>query len=116
MRKFTLLFVILLALLTLTPSVYAADLVFEWDPNPTTDEVLNYILYEYQGNTWVEVGRVDGSVFTLTLADVSPSARRYHLTAANHWGESGSSNEVTLPAGVPNAPNLRITVTIEITQ
>lgn len=109
------LFLLTFTLLLFTLPLHGAELTFEWDANPSADEVLAYVLYEYQTDAWVEVGRVDGTVTTLTLSNVDIAARRYHLKAENAWGESGPSNEVILPSGLPSAPNLRITITIEIT-
>lgn len=90
-----------------------------WDPNPAEDQVSKYVLYEKVGEIWTKVVEIPPTACGATecrwtLTDVVPGKHTYALTAANLWGESGRSNEVSTPSVATVPRNLTITITIVI--
>jgi hypothetical protein len=97
------------ALLLTTPALAKPDITWD-DPNPTTANVVAYIVYEkvVSGTTvtWKPIWRVTtGKTFNLPAKTVTTT---YAVTAINNLGvESKKSNELTIQA--PEAlQNLRV--------
>ena len=113
--------VLLCALLLLAAPLLAQtpQVRFQWDPNPPTDNVTGYALYERTGTNYAKLADIQPSACTATectyaLAGVTPGVHYYVVSAANSWGESGYSNEVATPGAATVPTNVRITITITI--
>lgn len=70
-----------------------------WDANDASDLVNKYHVYQSaDGKTFVKVAESTSTTATLQLA---PARYFFHVTAVNAWGESGASNVVQTPPGLP---------------
>jgi hypothetical protein len=112
------LFLSLLCLLLVAATT--GDLIkLSWDPNPVTDKVTKYNIYEKlaAGTLFLNIGSTTLTEFPVsnTLAGDS-----FYATAVNQWGESKPSNIVVYvpptpthtptPTPTPNPPtNLKAT-------
>jgi len=119
MRKTILLLLAAIVLPAASALAQSAKLTFQWDPNPVSDQVTRYTLYERQASGPVKVADIEPSACTATvcefqLQNVAPGLHTYFLTAGNLWGESGPSNDVSTPPRAGAPANIRITITITI--
>jgi hypothetical protein len=108
-----------IVLVAATALAQGAKLTFQWDPNPASDQVTKYTLYERQPSGPVKVADIQPGVCTATvcefqLQNVAPGVHTYYLTASNMWGESAPSNDVSTPPRAAAPANIRITITITI--
>lgn len=83
----------------------------QWDPNPTSDNVTNYIVV-FNGGAPVTIA---SSACTATLCEVPgfvvPAAGSYtaQVTAVNYWGSSASTT-ISVQVSVPGkSSNVKIT-------
>lgn len=89
-------------------SVSAVDIRFSWDFSPVDEQVIEYRLYEVQGNTTNLLASVNSDVNTVVVNDVSTGRHNYELKSFNFWGESVPA-QVSTPV-TPNKPlNVNIT-------
>jgi predicted phage tail protein len=94
----------LLAILALASLAWAASVTLQWDPNGAADQVLRYTVYQSTDNvTFAKVADTTG--ISYTVENLSPAKYYFRVTATNAWGESGPSNTVSTPPGLPQAPN-----------
>lgn len=98
---------VILLLLIVSAAICAPikDVSFIWEPNPPTDEVIAYHLYEKVGTNYVHLLEIPGALTTnCTLVGLEwPQGRTFVLTASNYVAESGYSDEAYIP-GQPKAP------------
>jgi len=83
-------------------SASAGNVLLTWDPNPDTQRVIRYGVYERLGNQHVYFGFVKTNVATLLNVPVGDHC--FVVTALNAGGESGFSQEacVTVITSGPN--------------
>ena len=101
----------LFLLLPLLP-IQAADVVFAWEPNAPDEQVSEYVIYQLEGEEWVEVTRTND--ITATLREVEPGRYVYAVAAANAWGVSPRSNPIVTPER-PSAPKNAVIVEVIVT-
>lgn len=103
---------ILIALLLLSVSGFAATVNLACDAADPLDQVTGYKVYEFVGSAWVEIAASTTNAFT--IPNVTAGQHKYRVTAFNFGGESDPSNEVSVNTARPKKPtNLRvITVTV----
>lgn len=89
----------LLAILALTLSAPALDIVLSWDASPPADEVYLYRIYEDQNANWVKIGETQ--FLMLTLLNIPAGPHTYSVAAVNVRGEGMKSDPASVPAGVP---------------
>ncbi len=81
-----------------------------WNPNPSSDAVTVYYVYEHVGTAYNKLGSLPAPAGTATLTydlgDLPTGPHAYVVSAVNAAGESAKSNEVstTVALAVPSAP------------
>lgn len=95
----------LLTILTLFLTAIAArarSVSIVWEPNPVSDQVTSYKVYELVSVGWLQVG--ESSVPRFEVGERAPGRYEFAVTAVNFWGESLRSESVTTPEALPSVP------------
>lgn len=74
----------------------AAAITLQWDPNPASEEVQVYKVYQATNvaGPWTIVGQTTNTTYT---TPVPPGRYFWYVTASNFWSESLPSNTVNTP-------------------
>jgi len=95
---------VVMAILLLVSVAWAANITLQWDPNSAIEQITGYSVYQSLDNvTWTKIADVTGT--THVIPGLTPGRYSWRVTASNAWGESGPSNVVSTPPGLPSAPN-----------
>jgi len=106
--------------LLVSVSAMAATVNLAWDPNPATDQVLRYSVYQalalagpFTKVSDVALSACTATVCTYSVTGLTAGIYYFRVTATNAWMESGPSNVVNTPGGGPMVPkNLIIVATV----
>lgn len=90
------------ALVCLTACAQARVVTLLWDPNPLSDQVTTYRVYELVSAGWTLVG--ESSTPRFEVGERAPGSYEFAVTAVNYWGESLRSESVTTPEALPTVP------------
>lgn len=99
----------------LSVSALAADIRLAWtDTNPPAAQITKYtIKWGVSPGVYTSTKDIPAPNQQGTVTGLTPGTYYFVVTASNAWGESGPSNEVQTPPGLP-VP-VTITITIQIT-
>jgi len=105
---------ILACLFALALAAAAANVTLTWDPNPPSEDVEVYRLYEVVDGTNTLVAEVDGATNVVTVPNVTPGRHEYVLTAVNIWGESDASDPAITPSPATAPKTFKVTLVITV--
>lgn len=76
-----------------------AEVILEWNPSPTTQEVKGYSIWMATniGGPWQRITNTIGTETNATVSVPAPGAYFFFCTATNFWGESEPSNIAWTP-------------------
>ena len=97
---------ILLAVLLLTGTAYAAPFLVCDTPDPT-EQVILYIVYQDGVEIDRPVAEADGSL-KMDLQAITPGVYDWTVKAVNVWGDSGFSNPYVSPSNAGSPQNTRM--------
>ncbi len=109
----TIIFALLLFLVTLPCIAQTSSVVLEWDAKPVGEAWTAVRCYEISTTgAYVKVGEVSGDITQMTISGVTAGRHVYIVRSTDGKAESADSNSV---ATAPKSPvNLRIVINVDV--